>query len=92
MRALLLIPLLLAACGPSRPPLPPPEPEPPEVVECRREARADPEMRAPFRAASPNAPWQADEQRRAIEARLVRDCLERKGIVRGGVAPVERWR
>lgn len=89
MRRALLLALALGACGAPRAAL---EPEPPEVAECRREARADPEMRAPFRAASPNAPWQAEEERRAIEARLVRACLERQGIVRGGVEPVQRWR
>jgi hypothetical protein len=89
MRALLLVPLLLLACGPREPP-PAQEPLRPEYAECRAEARADPEWRAVFRRASPNTSDGVTSELAVTENRLVRACLERRGVIRGGVAPVRR--
>jgi hypothetical protein len=88
MRALPVL-LLLLACGPREPP-PPAEPVRPEFAECRAEARADPEWRAVFRRVSPNSFDDGRSDLAATENRLVRACLERRGIIQGGVAPVRR--
>ena len=64
-------------------------PDTPETAECRREAWSDPEMQLVFRSMSPQqASWQQRPEVRATESRLIRACLERKGVLRPGVAPV----
>lgn len=83
--AALFVVLAAAACGPSRPPS---EPLSPEAAECRREARASTEMRDLFRAAAPDEGWRLERDRRLLEDRLTRECLQRKGLLRPGVAPV----
>jgi hypothetical protein len=85
---LLLLPVLLAAC--SREPAPlVGVPDTPETAECRREAWADPEMTLVFRRMPPQqASWMQRPEVRSTESRLIRACLERKGVLRPGVAPV----
>lgn len=85
--ALLACGLAASACADRRPL--PGVPDTPETAECRREAWADPEMQLVFRSISPQqASWQLRPEVRATESRLVRACLERKGVIRPGVAPV----
>jgi starvation-inducible outer membrane lipoprotein len=84
-----LLVLLLAACSREPPPLAG-EPEAPGTAECRAEARASPEMQLVFRSIPPQqAGWLLPIELRQTETRLVRACLERKGLLRPGVAPVE---
>ena len=86
---LLLLPALLAAasCSDNRPL--PGVPDTPEAAECRREAWSDPEMKLVFQSMPPQqASWMQRPEVRATEARLVRACLERKGVLRPGVAPI----
>jgi len=85
----LVLPALLAmaACANNRPL--PGVPDTPEAAECRREAWNDPEMTLVFRSMPPQqASWMQRPEVRATEARLVRACLERKGVLRPGVAPI----
>ena len=86
---LLALPALLAmaACSDNRPL--PGVPDTPETAECRREAWSDPEMKLVFQSMPPQqASWMQRPEVRATEARLVRACLERKGVLRPGVAPI----
>ncbi len=84
-RVLSAVVLALAACGPSGPP---PEPDSPQVAACRREARASDEYRDFFRSASPAADWRQAHDAGLLENRLIRACLEREGLLRPGVEPV----
>ena len=87
----MLFPVLLALAACSRgEPAPPPEPEPPGTAECRAEARASPEYRDLFRSFAPlQAGVQLGRDLRETEARLIRECLQRRGLMRPGVAPVQ---
>lgn len=92
--ALALPALLLAACGAPRTARPAPEPERPEIAECRREARDSGAMRDLGRQLNPSNPANMDRLRaEAAEAerRAFNDCLRRRGVLRGGgVEPVRR--
>jgi hypothetical protein len=89
IRVLAILPLVLAACSREPPPLAG-VPETPGTEECRREARESPEIRDVFRSMSPQqASWLLPVELRQTETRLVRACLERKGLLRPGVAPIE---
>jgi hypothetical protein len=89
IRVVAVLLLILAGCSREPPPLAG-VPETPGTEECRREARASPEMQLVFRSMSPQqAGWLQPIEVRETETRLVRACLERKGLLRPGVAPVE---
>jgi hypothetical protein len=85
--------LLLGACG-SAAPRPAAEPENPQFAECRQEARGATSFADFARQANPSNPNQMDRiraERAEAEQRAFRDCLRRRGLVRGGgVEPVRR--
>jgi hypothetical protein len=79
--------LALAACAAPGPARPPPEPERPEVVACREEARRDAATRDTFRQLNPANPANQARiaaERREVEEQAFRDCLRRNGIAGGG--------
>jgi hypothetical protein len=85
-----LLALSLAACGGGRREVS--EPEPPEWQACRREARDSREYRDVFRAQNPERPWELRDNLRTTEARMMRVCLEEKGLARFGVEQVQPLR
>lgn len=94
LRTLTLVaPLVLAACGASRP-AEPQQPADPAIVECRAEAQTNPDIRRIERGrmlGNPTNEARVNEERATLEQRLISDCLRRRGLTRGGgVEPVRR--
>lgn len=86
--------LLLAACGGGTASRAPAQPENPEFAACREEARSSAQVADIGRQMNLSNPTQMDRIAQAqaeAEQRAYRDCLRRRGLVRGGgVEPVRR--
>lgn len=90
-RSILLMALLLTACGGLEPVVAPPTMDNPE---CRQEARRSPEVRNMDRQSN----FENQTQVRRLttleheaEARIYNDCMRRRGFpVTGGVAPIQQ--